>query len=172
MYSVLLLWLFRMRVVLPYRRKISSREFLASSFRERHRHRRNASFELLKKCIPAGKYPRRHGVIRSSGNIRQSGDCAASTTPPLVCAPLSSPPPSLRQPLLSTRPDVYGHPLAYPVPILTYPIAYPVTRLGIDLLERRAGPSPQERLLLVQFRRPSSSPFIITSGLFTSYRKL
>lgn len=130
---------------------------------ERHRHRRNASFELLKKCIPAGKYSRWHGVIRSSGNIRQSGDCAASTTPPLVCASLSTPPPSLRQPLLSMQPDVYGHPLAYPVPILTYPIASPVIRFDIDLLERRAG--PWERLLLVQFRRPSSSPFIITSGL-------
>lgn len=126
----------RAKVVLPYRRKISSPESLALSFWERHRHR-NASFEFPKKFTPAGKYPRRHGVIRSSGNIRQSGDCAASAPSPIRASPFH------RHPLVPATPLI--HATWYPRSFsgLSWPI-----RLPIWWLDLVSTPSRKERDLL------------------------
>lgn len=140
-YSALPLRPPRAKVVLPYRHKISSPESLALSFWERHRHR-NASFEFPKKFTPAGKYPRRYGVIRSSGNIRQSGDCAASVSSP-IRAPFSSAPSRSGNP--SYPRDLISMIILWS--ILTYPIAYLMTRPGIDPREKRAGPSLRESSL-------------------------
>jgi len=116
-------------VVLPYRRKISSPKSLASLFQDRHRYR-NASFELLKKCTPVGKYSRQHGVIHSSGNIRQSGDCAASTTLFVHAFHHLFGNPSHACDLTST--DIF-----WPISCLSWSITCLVTRSYIDFFEKR-----------------------------------